>query len=68
MSTPTCELLGLERERREDHVAAVAAADDPDAVGVDVRARLCRYFLAATQSHSGSRPCLWSSAVLNVLP
>ena len=37
MSTPTGELLGLERQGRQDHVAAVAAADDPDPVGVDVR-------------------------------
>ena len=30
--------------------------------------RLARYFLASTQSHSGSRPCFLSSAAKNVLP
>ena len=39
------ELLGLEGQRRQDHVAAVAAADDADPVGVDVRAGSARYAL-----------------------
>ena len=44
------ELLGPEGQRREHHVAAVAAAHDADPLGVDVRAVPASFFLLSTQS------------------
>ena len=68
MSMPTSNASGAKASAAQHHVAAVAAADDADALAVDPVELLEVAASRRTQSSRSTSPCLRSSRWKKVLP